>query len=98
MLLAVLPRTGNRPWVRVDKCLPCERIQAVYENQVQIDYRPDGTVHGVMSPERKSPDDIARRGPFGIIRPVTSAVPADPDVTDYGIRFGAECGKAAAPN
>jgi hypothetical protein len=31
-LLATLPRMGNRPCVRVYKCLPCGRIEPVYEN------------------------------------------------------------------
>lgn len=31
-LLAILPRMGNRPCIHVYKCLPCGRIEAVYEN------------------------------------------------------------------
>jgi hypothetical protein len=30
-LLTLLTRIGNRPCVRVYKCLPCGRIEAVYE-------------------------------------------------------------------
>lgn len=39
MLMAILPSIGDRPCVRVYKCLPCGRIELIYENYVTGRYQ-----------------------------------------------------------